>query len=125
MDFFKELGRCGAEFGYRTANEMICLIEKLKLIDASGMTSLDARIDIAIMQKLLPKLHGSRRKLQPVLETLATLCFDDYDVAKVRSEVLGKVDFDLKNAKYPISLEKILRMYDGIMDNGFVSYAEA
>ena len=32
---------------------------------------------------------------------------------------------DSNKVKYPISLEKILRMYQSLFSNGFTSYAEA
>ena len=63
--FFKQLKKAGAEFGYRSANEIIRLINQLNAVD-SGLSA-DEKLDISIMQKLLPKLHGSRRKLCPVL----------------------------------------------------------
>ena len=77
------------------------------------------------MQKLLPKLHGSRRKLCPILETLGSFCVTE-DL-KVVKDVFDKYDFDYSNDKvlYPLSLEKIARMYKGAVDNGFASYAEA
>ena len=31
----------------------------------------------------------------------------------------------MEKVKYPLSLEKITRMYKGAIDNGFASYAEA
>ncbi len=78
------------------------------------------------MQKLLPKVHGSRRKLEPVLKTLGSLCLnagqniDDFITPKT------KINFeDAAKIKYPISFEKILRMYKGLISNGFTSYAEA
>jgi hypothetical protein len=55
------------------------------------------------MQKLLPKLHGSRSKLNKVLPTLIELC----------------------EGKYIISLEKLERMKKNAEENGFASYAEA
>jgi hypothetical protein len=83
------------------------------------------KIDVAIMQKLLPKLHGSRRKLSPILETLGGFCLTE--AIKVVKDVFDKDDFDYSNDKvlYPLSLEKIARMYKGAIDNGFASYAEA
>jgi 5-methylcytosine-specific restriction protein B len=97
--FFETLQVAGAEFGYRTANEMTTLVSYLVHF---GMSETDA-YDVAIMQKLLPKLHGSRSKLNKVLPTLISLC----------------------NDKYPISLEKLERMKKNAEDNGFASYAEA
>lgn len=77
------------------------------------------------MRKLLPKLHGSRRKLCPVLEKLGSFCITG-DV-KIIKDVFEKGDFDFDGAKvlYPLSLEKISRMYPGAIDNGFASFAEA
>ena len=72
------------------------------------------------MQKLLPKVHGSRRKLEPVLATLGTLCLNDGNsFENYRSKK------DNSMVKYPISLEKIVRMHDNLLSNGFTSYAEA
>src|SRR5690606_16610410 len=70
VKFFGELNKTGAEFGYRSATEILRLLNQLSTIDSKLTTN--EKIDIAIMQKLLPKLHGSRRKLCPVLETLGS-----------------------------------------------------
>lgn len=121
--FFGELKKTGAEFGYRSATEILRLIHQLTVIDDTMTTN--QKIDIAIMQKLLPKLHGSRRKLCPVLETLGSFCISD-DI-KIIKDVFDNSDFDFnaKNVLYPLSLEKIARMYRGAIDNGFASFAEA
>jgi hypothetical protein len=123
VQFFGELKKTGAEFGYRSATEMLRLMHQLTVINA-GLTQ-EQKIDIAIMQKLLPKLHGSRRKLCPALETLGSFCITG-DVKMVK-DVFEKVDFDFNGASvlYPLSLEKISRMYRGAIDNGFASFAEA
>jgi 5-methylcytosine-specific restriction protein B len=99
VSFFKELQFAGAEFGYRTANEMSVLVGYLTYF---GLSENDA-YDIAIMQKMLPKLHGSRSKLGRILPALIELCEN----------------------KYPISFEKLTRMKKSAEENGFASYAEA
>lgn len=123
VQFFVELKKTGAEFGYRSATEILRLIHQLAVLDKNLTTN--QKIDIAIMQKLLPKLHGSRRKLCPVLETLGSFCISD-DV-KIVKDIFEKSDFNFNelNVRYPISLEKISRMYRGAIDNGFASFAEA
>ena len=97
---------------------MILLIKKLNAIsDVSESES----IDIAVMQKLLPKLHGSRSKIAKVLDALILLCLKDdqaFSIAK-SEEVLRE------NILYPIAFEKLARMYKNALDNGFTSYAEA
>lgn len=138
LQFFAELKKTGAEFGYRTATEIMRLIHQLTELeqnkDAKDRMSTNEKIDIAIMQKLLPKLHGSRRKLSPILETLGGFCLQDK--GNVVKDVFENENFEyykrevkpLKPADgvlYPLSLEKISRMYNGAIDNGFTSFAEA
>lgn len=121
--FFGELKKTGAEFGYRSATEIVRLINQLTVIDKSLSTN--AKVDVAIVQKLLPKLHGSRRKLCPVLVTLGSFCLDSQ--LSIESDVFEKDDFDFNgsNVLYPLSLEKINRMYRGAIDNGFASFADS
>ena len=116
INFFKELTEIGAEFGYRTANEMNILIHNL---NEMGINEFKDQIDIAVMQKMLPKLHGSRRKLVPVLEKLANLCLEKaLDTSKLFETEVGEI-------KYPLSYAKIKRMHKAAVENGFASYAEA
>lgn len=122
--FFGELKKTGADFGYRSATEILILINQLSSLDSS--LTINERIDFAIVQKLLPKLHGSRRKLVPVLEKLGSFCITEN--LNIIKDVLGQDNFNFetnKEVKYPLSLEKIARMYKGAIDNGFASFAEA
>ena len=123
IQFFGELKKTGAEFGYRSAAEILRLIHHLSELDNNLTTN--EKIDIAIMQKLLPKLHGSRRKICPILETLGGFCLEEN--GNIIKEVFEKSDFDFEseNVLYPLSLEKITRMYRGAVENGFASFAEA
>lgn len=123
INFFGELQKTGAEFGYRSATEILRLINQLDTLNDKLKTS--EKLDIAIMQKLLPKLHGSRRKLSPILEILGSFCVKE-DI-KVIKDVFEKDEFNYSNENvlYPLSLEKISRMYKGAIDNGFASFAEA
>lgn len=117
LAFFDQLSKVGAEFGYRTAKEIQMLTDNLIRVDSS--INQDDIIDIAIMQKLLPKLHGSRSKLIKVLDELLKLCAPDLILEKLFTE-----DYN-PTIKYKLSYEKIKRMYKNAIDNGFASYAEA
>lgn len=121
--FFDALKKIGAEFGYRSALEIVKLIQHLSTLDNNLSTQ--AKVDMAIVQKLLPKLHGSRRKLCPILETLGGFCITDN--GNVVKEVFENTDFNFNAPQvlYPLSLEKITRMYRGAVENGFASFAEA
>ncbi len=123
MKFFGELKKAGAEFGYRSAVEILRLIHHLSVLDDS--LTPNEKIDIAIMQKLLPKLHGSRRKLCSVLETLGSFCLKEN--GNIIKDVFDKpeYDFEAPEVLYPLSLEKITRMYRSATENGFASFAEA
>ena len=117
QNFFKELKKVNAEFGYRTATEIFRYIAQAKKNDDTKdkLTSYDI-LDAAIIQKLLPKLHGSRKKLEPVLAQLWKLCFTE-EVHIARENV--------DKAIFKESADKILRMYEAANANGFTSFAEA
>jgi len=131
--FFNQLRKCGAEFGYRSASEINRLISILDTLTKDNMKwdekdiSVDDFIDIAIMQKLLPKLHGSRNKLTKILPVLGTLCLTNPE--KIKEDYFDKVDsvkyLEDTNIKYKLSFEKICRMYKNAIENGYASYAEA
>lgn len=128
-DFFPELASVGAEFGYRTAKEFKAYVESAQKLGAPNEEALDA----AIMQKLLPKLHGSRKQLAPVLKKLWELCLKRDENGRippnklenaVRNDTADHYGFG-ENARYPLSAQKIFRMYVSAEANGFASYAEA
>ena len=118
--FFGELKNVNAEFGYRSATEIFRFICQAKNNDDTATKITDNEIlDAAIVQKLLPKLHGSRKKLDPVLKQLWRLCFDGADSdSQIAYENATK-------AKFKESADKIWRMYESAIANGFTSFAEA
>ena len=133
IQFFNELKPLGAEFGFRGATEMIRLINQLSTLE-DGLT-IQAKLDIAIVQKLLPKLHGSRKKLAGPLEVLAGLCLKRKEVSALKEQDKTKKIYQQFIADnrivpdweiiYPISFEKIERMLKNAIENGFTSFAEA
>jgi hypothetical protein len=135
LNFFIELQKAGAEFGYRSTFEINRLIAILNEISKDDKTwdgksiNKNEFIDIAIMQKLLPKLHGSRNKLTRVLPILGGFCVEEAKKEKIKEIYLDKVDeIDFKaddNIIYKLSFEKICKMYKNAIENGYASYAEA
>lgn len=130
LNFFRALKPLGAEFGYRSANEIRRFIAMLIKLDGSDSNEVkDQYIDYAVIQKLLPKLHGSRKKLKHPLSALAKLCLNDG--AAIKDEQILKMAMDYEkemediNIKYPLSFEKILRMLRSAETNGYASFAEA
>ena len=117
ISFFKVLKKVNAEFGYRSATEIYRFIANAKAL-AKDLTE-DEILDAAIVQKLLPKLHGSRKKLEPALKALWGLCMQ----AEHTTEAITREN--LEYAKFPESADKIQRMMQTALDNGFTSFAEA
>jgi 5-methylcytosine-specific restriction protein B len=130
-NFFQELQKTGAEFGYRTAFEIsrFCAIFSHLTEHGRDFWKIERIIDAAVIQKLLPRLHGSRKKLEPVLNSLAQLCFiegtEEYqNLLEAFSEAPDSIA-GAPEVRYPISLEKILRMQKRVAQEGFTSFAEA
>jgi 5-methylcytosine-specific restriction protein B len=129
--YFNVLKIAGVEFGYRTLNEVSILINFIReVVDQKKDKEnkiLNNAIDIAIMQKLLPKLNGSRSKMIKVLPQLCGLC---YDLAEGEPKLI--LDASLRNdfnkpssIKFELSFDKICKMYKSAIENGFTSFAEA
>lgn len=117
MPFFDIMQDAGAEFGFRTASEMTSFIHKCTDISKGAMTKNEI-IDAAVMQKILPKLHGSRNKIDKIIEKLAELCFEQKPEGNI-------FDAPKERAKYPVTFEKLGRMRKRLHSDGFTSYAEA
>jgi 5-methylcytosine-specific restriction protein B len=138
--FFKALQSHGAEFGYRTAYETARFIHFYKLLGNHGDVETGwflGAFDCVVFQKLLPKLHGSRAKLGPVLKKLWFLCVNEAagrgeDALKAAEDAARSTDKKAEptesvptGAPYPLSAEKIGRMWRLLIENGFASFAEA
>lgn len=113
--FFKQLKTVNAEFGYRTATEIGRFISLSK-----DTLDVNDAIDVALVQKLLPKLHGSRKKIVPVLKELWKLCGAPNSLEE--HNLLDDLPIEIN---YKLTADKVLRMYRCAIENGFTSFAEA
>jgi 5-methylcytosine-specific restriction protein B len=134
--FFRVMQAHGAEFGYRVAHESARFLHFYKLL---GNCPNDGRwfpaaFDCVLVQKFLPKLHGSRAKLGPLLKVLWFLTVNNFaergdDAVKAAMAAAGSTDEPSESiptgAPYPVSAEKIARMWRLLKENGFTSFAEA
>ena len=120
--FFKDLKSVNSEFGYRSATEIYRFVSHAqKNDDTETKMTLAEIVDCAIVQKLLPKLHGSRKKLDKTLNTLWRECFE----GEAQKETTGISIDQVDKAKYKLTADKIQRMYEAAMANGFTSFSEA
>ncbi|KDF00657.1 hypothetical protein Y900_017335 [Mycolicibacterium aromaticivorans JS19b1 = JCM 16368] len=98
------LAAANQEFGHRTLYE---ILRFCAFLAATGETDVDTALDLAIMQKILPKVHGSRRRVEPILVALDALAAG-----------IGPTP------RLPITQHKVVRMMDAVRANQFVSFAE-
>ena len=120
--FFVNLKSVNAEFGYRSATEIYRFISQAeKNDDTDNKLTENQILDCAMVQKLLPKLHGSRKKLEPVLQALWKECFDSVK----QQEILSIAKEHVSKASFPLTADKLQRMYEAAYANGFTSFAEA
>ena len=153
--FFKVLQEYGSEFGYRVAHEASRFMKFYQVLGecpADGSWFNDA-FDALVVQKFLPKLNGSESKLRKPLWALAHLCFGsaqrdwksliteslplknavDAEYERIIEKGLSTSDSDSPNdlnksgevAIYPMSFDKVVRMWRSAQTNGFTSFAES
>jgi 5-methylcytosine-specific restriction endonuclease McrBC GTP-binding regulatory subunit McrB len=86
-------------FGYRVANEMARFI--LVAVERVGAEHLEDAIDIQILQKVLPKFHGTQGKLEEPLTQLKNFC---------------------EERGFERSAKKLQRMLKDLSDQGYCSF---
>ncbi len=64
------LERQHRHFGYRVANEIARFVNLAREQAADPDTAADAAFDLALLQKVLPKFHGTQQELESLLEQL-------------------------------------------------------
>jgi 5-methylcytosine-specific restriction protein B len=117
------LARYGLEFGHRSFYEAIRFAA---LAEKAGLGGLDKTLDRVIMQKILPRLHGSRRKLELPILALLHFCRDLPDTEATEQELrsLTPEKVATQEPKLPTSFGKLTRMWDALRANQFVSFSE-
>lgn len=98
------LAGANQEFGHRTLYE---ILRFCAFFAATGDTDSDTALDLAMMQKVLPKVHGSRRRVEPVLSALDALAMGAGPAPRL-----------------PVTHHKIVRMIESVRANQFVSFTE-
>ena len=143
------LSQFGGEFGYRAVSEIRRFIGAHQLLTPTTASSFDAAFDAQIVQKLLPKLSGSRRELEPILVAVAVLCerqrtwvgdppsidgSDELRKAAIRAAKLDDLSLHpldehseprASTMSYPLGYGKACRMLQRLTQVGFASFAEA
>ena len=114
--FFKIFSNHDSEFGFRVANEAARLINFQKNL---GSESFNENFDSVIVQKFLPKLHGSRSQMEELLQELILV------TSGSESEEWSEELLAVEKPRYSVSYKKLCRMYKKLQRDQFVSFAEA
>lgn len=115
-------------FGYRVVNE-IARFTWLALESESILGSVAPKhtiIDIQILQKVLPKLHGTRAKLDKPLRDLLAFCYNpdpnvSIDISQDKRKQAEQFD---PSACFPRSAQKLARMLRNLQEQGYASFIE-
>jgi 5-methylcytosine-specific restriction endonuclease McrBC GTP-binding regulatory subunit McrB len=114
-------------FGYRTINE----ISRFVSLANGTVHSFSAHeaLDIQFVQKILPKFHGTRARMEKPLSRILLFCYRDRDVgekeavdkaANLRAKAEG---FD-PDAQYRRCAQKCARMLRTLKEQGYTSSIE-
>jgi 5-methylcytosine-specific restriction protein B len=100
-----QLAPIGLEFGHRSYREALRMAA---ILSASGVTSYEDIADWVVMTKMLPRVHGSRRQLEPFLRSL-------------QSTALGA---EPEKPELPRVARKTARMLSSLLTNQYAGFAE-
>lgn len=154
---FEFLADHDGEFGFRTVRAITRFVQFTVMLQGNPEEGSEQRklfmeaMDAQVMQKILPRMHGSKKKLGPLLRGLGELCAretneqeDGNGLDKARDTALNNSDETSlfkeplvnlirkcqanelpDDVRYPLSLGKIIRMLRMLERDGFASFAEA
>ena len=116
----RRLSAFGLEFGHRTFSDALRFASLYATVSPTAGPL--GALDRILMQKVLPRLHGSRRRLEPVLCSLAAFCA----VGPGGVEPDGNFDPERFTGTpvLPVSFSKLRRMTSLVRQNQYVSFAE-
>lgn len=74
-NLFAILQGCRQEFAYRTIKDILTYVHVDYELTKNGLEWDQARcLDVQMLQKILPKLHGTKKRISPALVALAKYC---------------------------------------------------
>ncbi len=114
-------------FGYRTINEISRFVS-LARRTVHPFTA-DEALDIQILQKILPKFHGTRARMERPLSRVLLFCYGDRDVSEKdavakAASLREKAEGFEPDAQYPRCAQKCGRMLRTLKEQGYTSFIE-
>ena len=111
-------------FGYRVAGEIARFVDLASEQTDGAPAAVRAAIDVAVLAKILPKLHGAQSEIEAILKRLSAIATGDRpdaDVFTPTGEILDAVAHILP---LPRTARKLWRMQRRLRAHGFVSFIE-
>ena len=114
----------GFEFGHRVFNEAVRFAVIYASMDANEDADdmLWSALDLQVMQKILPRIHGARRRLEPLLRDLGSYAM--FGEAAGEASAFDPAKSQTEDPRLPRAFEKIRRMTVNVRANQFASFAE-
>ncbi|WP_328857222.1 DUF3578 domain-containing protein [Williamsia herbipolensis] len=113
-DLHHRLTETDDEFGHRVFYEALRYAAALEHL---GVAERDQILDHIVLLKVLPKIHGSRRRAEPVLKALAAF-------ANAPDGDPNRSTIEPSTAALPLSAAKLRRMLRSAEINQFVSFTD-
>ncbi|MBE7452140.1 MAG: EVE domain-containing protein [Kofleriaceae bacterium] len=125
----ERLAREHRHFGFRVANEIARFLELASEQASDDLETLVGALDLAVLSKVLPKLHGTTQELRQVLHELFAFTVGEGRPVEtaawmVRNGQLELVDGTEGPPDLPRSACKLWRMNRRLAARGFTSFIE-
>jgi 5-methylcytosine-specific restriction protein B len=114
------LSKGGFEFGHRVFYEAI----RFAAIDSAFGATMESSLDLQVLQKLLPRLHGSRRQLESTLLELSRFCEDLRPEPAEKPTSPRPPETKTIQVALPLSFQKLQRMLVNLRNNQFTSFTD-
>ncbi len=116
-------------FGYRVAREIARFVMRAAQQSSKREEAAHAAFDLAILQKVLPKLHGTQQELEPLLLGLFRFAVGAEDgepdhYRPVDGRLAPRSDEPHPPPRFPRTATKLWRMCRRLRQRGFVSFIE-
>ena len=134
--FHRLLARHNRHFGYRVALEVARFVRLAADQAADPGSAAWAALDLALLQKVLVKLHGTRQELAVVLDAMLSFALmgarrdktpgnlDAWSYQPESGTVVPKDEAADMAAVFPRSAAKLWRMRERLSETGFTSWIE-
>lgn len=101
-------------FGYRVANEIGLYIKNATECINSILTTAICALDYQLVQKVFPKLNGEYAILEEPIRKILEYLSNSTDINNIQAE----------STEFPITVGKLLRMYNKLKKTGYTSFIE-